>query len=190
MMVHQIGSDHLVDGSIHHTQSWMDNTTGARILEVDDASGSPLLIQGWLARADGQVGTWQVDYTTKTYRTWAMQAPAMAQALSLTPSVVEQFQAQRNSVPTETIDGSTTRKLTLAEPDGGSVTLWIDEATLLPVKTRFLPAKGQTVESTVTLQWLPRTSANIARLQQVAPPAGFTVLNAAPPNLAPVPGAR
>jgi hypothetical protein len=131
--------------------------------------------------ATGQILS--VDYLT---RTWSEQADgSVAGALPNTPGAVaigslrdEVADGHASELGTGTVDGQPVIELSLRDPHGTPLLLWVNEQTYLPVRESFnyqstTGAQQTHGTSTSAYQYLAPTDANLAQLK-VTVPTGFT----------------
>ena len=156
---------------------------GAPVQDVQLVYRTPANL--YLHESAGSAPTGQilsVDYPT---RTWSEQADrSIAGALPNTPGAVA-LGSLRNQVAdghaselgTTTVDGQPVNELSLRDPQGTLLLLWVNQQTYLPVRESFnyqSSSGAQEMQGTSTsdYEYLAPTDANLARLQ-VTVPTGF-----------------
>ena len=124
-----------------------------------------------------------VDYPT---RSWSEQADrSIAGALPNTPGAVtlgslrdQVADGHTSELGTGTVDGQPVIELSLRDPQGTPLLLWVNQKTYLPVRESFNYQSSSGAQemhgtSTSDYEYLAPTDANLAQLQ-VTVPTGFT----------------
>jgi hypothetical protein len=186
-------------GSTDLRDSWTNGAGGSR-QEVFTAAGQPLSQRG--ISFSGSAGRMTSKVTVVNYqeRTWwskvnqfagARTAPKITWTCGNAESVIATWNSgemtgllhtelscgelkvtghgMAGGIPTVTLSGTFS--------GGGTVTYWVNATTYLPVRFRWTSRAGLVFQ--MNLQWLPPTTANLAKVQ-VQIPAGFT--HVSPPS--------
>jgi hypothetical protein len=184
------------------TKSWSDLSNSQAVRETVGPDGSPetVLVQD----SSGTVEV--ISYKDRAW--WIAPSFPGANGQTLSPtigSVQDQVQdleaalgkgAMQIVARDQVVDGQSTIELAGSElPSalGEHLTIWINEATYLPVQARSVdslphslaPSGG--LETDTTYQWFPPTANNLAQLTPSIP-AGFARLSGPPPNPPPTSG--
>jgi hypothetical protein len=181
------------------TKSWWDLSTSQAVRETVGQDGSPEMVM-----AQDPSGTVKViSYKDRAWWTASSFSGANGQTLRPTiGSVQDQVQGLEAALANGTmqivardqlVDGQTTIEMAGSELPtalGDHLTIWINEATYLPVRARSVdslpnslaPSGG--LESDTAYQWVPQTATNLAQLTPSIP-AGFAQLSGPPPQTPP-----
>lgn len=181
------------------TKSWSDLSNRQAVLETVGPDGSPQTVM--VQDSSGTVKV--ISYEDRAWWTASPFSGANGQTLSPTiGSAQDQVQALETALANGTmqivahdqqVDGQTTIELAGSElPSalGYHLTIWINEATYLPVQARSvdsLPnalASSGGLETDTTYQWVPPTAANLAQLTPSIP-TDFAQLSGPPPQSPP-----
>jgi hypothetical protein len=178
------------------TKSWSDLANSQAVRETVSPDGSPEMVL--VQDSSGTVEV--ISYKDRAW--WIAPSFAGANGQTLSPtigSVQEEVQdletalakgAMQIIARNQSVDGQATIELAgseLSSLPGVHLTVWINEATYLPVLARSVdslpnslaPSGG--LETDTTYQWDPPTAGNLAQLTPSIP-AGFVRLSGPPPS--------
>lgn len=176
---------------------------GTQIRQLDDSADGQPAWETWVQAGHGQPAAIWVDYQQRSWESSAIAPTGPAPRLSLcgapgalllAPSATPaDWKAVINSglrcglfhvaghqrvdgVDAITLTGSADKSgiILYASPGGGSITIWLDSHTYLPVQLAGTEATNGPKPATVVMhfRWLPPTQANLTQLTGTIPP-GF-----------------
>jgi hypothetical protein len=162
----------------------VDNTTGDAVSETLSSSGNPtealVFNAGSVTHIDYATQVWWTGTRGTTPGSLTLQDPeATASGIQ---SLVSSGQLTVASTSTELHGQPTTELVGPGVLPGSSLTLWVSQATNLPIQAVGVGSDGS--KQMTTYQWLARNDHNLALVTPTAP-SGFTQLSGPPPTAVP-----